>query len=134
VNQACERKSAFSRWFERRLASEGERERKRDSQYVVATLSQDRRGEYIQPLLDTPCLPAWGSSFASKGFYWALWNAWKKQPSAKTILVFVAGNDLFAGANPDKVVEEMDGLQHYYHQHGVRVTYINVVPRAFHVF
>lgn len=104
------------------------------SHRVVDARSQDWYGEFLPPLISTPCYPAWGSSFGSKGFYKAIWKAWEKQPAAKTIIVFVAGNDLFADANAEKVAAEMDGLEAYYQQHGVRVVYIDVVPLAFHAF
>lgn len=87
----------------------------------------------MTPLMDIPFYPAWGKSFASGGFKWALWEALQLYPDAKKVILFCAGNDLSKDdPDPKAIAGEMQGLKYYWSQWGVELMIIDIIPRPYH--
>lgn len=93
---------------------------------------EDREGALFTSLCSVPAFPLWGASFRNGGFRSAVYRAWRNNPSLGTILVIVAGNDIYPGSSEwsPALGRRMDHLRNYWATGDVEVIYVDVVPSA----
>ena len=91
----------------------------------------DRWGEMASRLLPLPTVAWWGASFTGKTFAKAVLQVWKGNRDAKSIAVFIAGNDCKPGNDRATVQDALVQLRKYWLEIGVELIYIDVVPDAY---
>ena len=96
---------------------------------AVSPEFEDREGKVLNALIDVPVRPWWGASFMRGSFKRCIYNAWKELPAVKTILVFVAGNDLWNEVDPQELKDTMVRLRDYWLTGDVSIVYVNVSPK-----
>ena len=98
---------------------------------------EEHEATTLKELVPLPVVPAWGKSFVSwkqwnPRFKDYLWEAHQSNPAVKTMVLFVAGNDLGKGYEVDWITDEMTGLQEYWAKQQVKLVYVNVIPSGWH--
>ena len=94
----------------------------------------DWQGDVVRSRVALPCEPRYGASFSAKTFREGMGKLWRKHAIAGTTLVFIAGNDLHASADPCEIVAELKAMKDFWFEWGVDIIYIDVVPEGWKHF
>ena len=90
---------------------------------------EDWYGFVLDRLVDVPVRPRWGASSHRGSFRKSVYRAWREFPAAQTIVIMIAGNDLWGNITPAELRREMDSLRRYWKTGDVDLIFVDVVPR-----